>query len=80
MEPQAETVVIAAKKHTLEQGKDLKRAWGSEGAGEKQNVGSLARIQNGRKADKLDRQWGYTAKGLCAGLRTLGVMDLGVCI
>lgn len=68
------------KEHTLEQGKDLKRAWGSERAREKQNAGSFAGIQDGKKADKLDRQQGYTAEGLCAGLSTLGVMDLGVCI
>lgn len=79
MEPQAETVVIAAK-NTIWTREDLKRAWGSERAGEKQNAGSFAGIQDGRKAGKLDRQQGYTAKGLCADLRTLGVMDLGACI
>lgn len=81
MVPQAEIVVIAAKKHAVGQGKDLKRAWGSEAwLGKSRMAGSLAGIQDGRKADELERHQGYSAKGLSTGMRIQEVMDLRICI
>lgn len=69
VEAQAERVVVSGRKHTLGQGKDLKRAcvmkldWG---------------IHDGRKTAELDRQQGRPAQDLGEGVKTRGAADLGV--